>query len=172
MNTNDIFYTFVIFTGFVTLFVMSILETRKKRVRDNWSEMKCNPSIMIFANYYKEDVSTMQNFNECMSEMKTSSFFDVLGPIKDMFGALSEFGGSIEGEVSGIKSFLNSLVSVVNDTFSVFLILMANMIAGVYKILASIRDTTERTVAVNELLRTMIDQQRAYIIAVTKLKAD
>lgn len=170
MNTNDVFYALVIFIGFGTLFVMSMLETRRKRVRDNWSEMKCNPSIMLFANYYKEDVSTVQNFNECMSEMKTSSMFDVLGPINNMFTSLSEFGGSMQSEIIGIKNFLNSFVSIVNDTFSVFFILMTNMTAGVYKILANMRDTTERTIAVNELLKTMIDQQRAYIIAVKHYK--
>ena len=170
MNTNDVFYSLVIFAGFITLFVMSMLETRRKRVRDNWSEMKCNPSIMLFANYYKEDVSTVQNFNECMSEMKASSMFDVLGPVQDMFSALSDFGGSMQSEITGIKSFLNSFVGIVNDTFSVFFILMTNMTAGVYKILANMRDTTERTIAVNELLKVMIDQQRAYIVSVANYK--
>ena len=170
MNTNDVFYSLVIFAGFTTLFVMSMLETRRKRVRDNWSEMKCNPSIMLFANYYKEDVSTVQNFNECMSEMKASSMFDVLGPVQDMFSALSDFGGSMQSEITGIKSFLNSFVAIVNDTFSVFFILMTNMTAGVYKILANMRDTTERTIAVNELLKVMIDQQRAYIVSVANYK--
>ena len=171
MNTNDVFYSLVIFIGFVTLFIMSIMETRRKRVRDNWSQMKCNPSVMLFANYYKEDVSTVQNFNECMSEMKTSSLFDVLGPVNDMFSSLSDFGGSMQSEItSGIKSFLNSFVSIVNDTFSVFFILMTNMTAGVYKILANMRDTTERTIAVNELLKVMIDQQRLQLNAVAYYK--
>ena len=44
------------------------------------------------------------------------------------------------------------------------------MTAGVYKILANMRDTTERTIAVNELLKVMIDQQRAYINAVAYYK--
>tara|TARA_B100000674_G_C37706020_1_gene852874 strand:+ start:150 stop:674 length:525 start_codon:yes stop_codon:yes gene_type:complete len=170
MNTNDVFYSLVIFIGFASLFIMSIMETRRKRVRDNWSQMKCNPSVMLFANYYKEDVNTVQNFNECMSEMKTSSLFDVLGPVNDMFSSLSDFGGSMQSEISGIKSFLNNFVSIVNDTFSVFFIVMTNMTAGVYKILANMRDTTERTIAVNELLKVMIDQQRAYINAVLHYK--
>ena len=73
--------------------------------------------------------------------MKTSSLFDVLGPVNDMFSSLSDFGGSMQSEITGIKSFLNSFVSIVNDTFSVFFILMTNMTAGVYKILANMRDT-------------------------------
>jgi len=171
MNTNDVFYSLIIFIGFATLFVMSIMETRRKRVRDNWTEMKCNPSVMMFANYYKEDVSTMENFNECMSEMKTSNLFDVFDPISDAFGSLADFGGSMQSEIIGIQSFLNSFVSTVNDTFSIFFILMTNMTAGVYKILANMRDTTERTIAVNELLKVMIDQERAYIRSVYYFKS-
>ena len=30
MNTNDVFYSLIIFIGFATLFVMSIMETREK----------------------------------------------------------------------------------------------------------------------------------------------
>ena len=51
----------------------------------------------------------------------------------------SDFGGNMQSEITGIKSFLNSFVSIVNDTFSVFFILMTNMTAGVYKILANMR---------------------------------
>ena len=48
---------------------------------------------------------------------------------------------------------------------------MTNMTAGVYKILANMRDTTERTIAVNELLKVMIDQERAYIRSVYYFKS-
>ena len=172
MNTGDIAYSIFIFIGFATLFFFSMLETRRKRVRDNWKTMKCNPSVMLFANYYKEDVSTMQNFNECMSEMKADSAFDIFGPISNVLNSLSNFGGGLQSEITGIKSFLNSLVSIVNDTFSMFFILMTNMVAGIYKILANMRDTTERTIAINELLKAMIDQERAYIESIRNLSED
>ena len=49
---------------------------------------------------------------------------------------------------------------------------MTNMTAGVYKILANMRDTTERTIAVNELLKTMIESWPIILKLIQSLQAE
>ena len=46
-----------------------------------------------------------------------------------------------------------------NNMFSMHSNLLINVISGVYKILANMKDTTERTVTVNEYLKSLLDEQ-------------
>ena len=170
MNSNDVFLSITIITLFGILFVSSVLESRRKTIRDNWDEMKCNPSVMPFASTYGpingEEISTIGNFKDCMSKMQSASLFDFLGPVYSMLDGLSEFTGAIQSELINIKAFLNTLVSMINDTFSIFFIIIANMTAGIYKILANMKDTTERIVVVNHVLKGLLDQSHAYLMAI------
>ena len=40
--------------------------------------------------------------------------------------------------------------------------MLANILSGIYKILANMKDTTERIVAMNELMKVMLDQTAKY----------
>jgi len=173
MDTTDVFYTIFIILLFVLLYVKSILETRRKAVSANWAALKCNPSIMPFASYYGPDgTSTSANFAECMAEMQTSSIFDILGPINDAVGSITDFGDAVQSEILGIKKFLNVLINTINETFSIFFVLISNIIAGIYKILANMRDTTERIVVLNESIKIVLNRTAAELRLVSKADKD
>ena len=165
MNSGDVLFSFFIIISFIILYILSIMESRRKHIKENWSEMKCNPSIMPFASYYNEDVNTISNFNQCMSQMQTTETMSFLGPIYGMMEGISDFGGSLQSEILDIQSSINVVINAVNDIFSTFFIMLANIVAGIYKILANMRDTTERIIAMNELIKIMLDQSHAYIHA-------
>ena len=83
---------------------------------------------------------------------------------------LTTFGGGLQSEILGIQNSVNVVIGAVNDIFSTFFIMLANILSGFYKILANMKDTTERIIAMNELTKVMLDQQSAYIQAYSQLK--
>ena len=47
-----------------------------------------------------------------------------------------------------------------------FSFLVANIVGGVYKVLATMKDSTERIIAINELLKIYLDQMLANVNAI------
>lgn len=170
MNTGDILFTLFIIISFIVLYILSIMETRRKKIKDNWETYKCNPSIMPFASYYNEDVSTTENFSKCMSSMQNTQTQSFLEPVYGMMGSLTSFGGGLQSEILDIQTSVNVVIGAVNDIFSTFFIMLANILSGIYKILANMKDTTERIVAMNELMKVMLDQTHAYLHAYSKVR--
>ena len=170
MNTSDVFFTIFIIISFIVLYILSIMESRRKKIRDNWETYKCNPSIMPFASYYNEDVSTTTNFSQCMSSMQNSNTMSFLEPVYGMMDSLTSFGGGLQSEILDIQTSINVVIGAVNDVFSSFFIMLANILAGFYKILANMKDTTERIVAMNELMKVMLDQTHAYLNAYAQIR--
>tara|TARA_B100000073_G_C23689585_1_gene555890 strand:- start:1009 stop:1458 length:450 start_codon:yes stop_codon:yes gene_type:complete len=146
------------------------METRRKRIKDNWEQYKCNPSIMPFASYYNEDISTTTNFTECMATMQNTQTMSFLEPVYGMMDSLTSFGGGLQSEILDIQKSVNVVIGAVNDIFSTFFIMLANILSGIYKILANMKDTTERIVAMNELMKVMLDQTHAYLNAYSTIQ--
>ena len=173
MNSNDIFLSILIIFLFCLLFVSSMLESRRKVVQENWDKMKCNPTVMPFASSYGpingKEINSLQNFSECMQSMQQTAVFDFFGPIYKMFESVSEFTASIQNEINSVRLYLSTLVDMINDTFSIFFIVIANVTSGMYKILGNMKDTTERLVSVNHILKGMLDQSHGYITAISNI---
>ena len=167
MQSNDIFYSIFIFLGFIILTVLSMMESRRKAVRDNWAEMKCNPSIMPFASYYgPEGTSTSKNFSDCMSKMQNDETLNFVGPLYEVMNSFSDFGGAMGSELVDVQNGIKNVVTTMNEMFSTFFILVANIVGGVYKVLATMKDSTERIIAINELLKIYLDQMLANVNAI------
>ena len=166
MNSDDIFFTIFIILSFLALTVLSMMESRRKTVRDNWDTMKCNPSIMPFASYYgPENTSISKNFSDCMAEMQNDDTLNFMGPVYDIMGDFASFGGSMQNELFDIQNALSAVTNSMNEMFSTFFILVSNIVGGVYKVLATMKDTTERILAINELIKIYLDQTLAYAVA-------
>ena len=170
MNSGDVLFTIFIIISFIVLYILSIMETRRKRIKDNWEQYKCNPSIMPFASYYNEDISTTTNFTECMATMQNTQTMSFLEPVYGMMDSLTSFGGGLQSEILDIQKSVNVVIGAVNDIFSTFFIMLANILSGIYKILANMKDTTERIVAMNELMKVMLDQTHAYLNAYSTIQ--
>ena len=166
MNSDDIFFTFFIILAFAVLTILSMMESRRKMVADNWGQMKCNPTIMPFASYYgPEGTSISGNFNECMAKMQNDESLNFMGPVYDIMDDFASFGGAMQSELFDIQKALGAVTNSMNEMFSTFFILIANIVGGVYKVLATMKDTTERILAINELIKIYLDQSLAYIVA-------
>ena len=170
MNSGDVLFTIFIIVSFIVLYILSIMESRRKKIRANWNTYRCNPSIMPFASYYNENENTMTNFSRCMAEMQNTQTMSFLEPVYGMMDSLTSFGGGLQNEILDIQKSINVVIGAVNDIFSTFFIMLANILSGIYKILANVKDTTERIVAMNELMKVMLDQTHAYLNAYSAIQ--
>jgi hypothetical protein len=83
----------------------------KKYIYDNWSKYKCNPLIMPFASLINPSVSTLTNFNSCISEMQvfymdiiTSPLYAILSTLQGIMTNMLEIINSIRGQIGLIRN--------------------------------------------------------------------
>ena len=174
MNTRDVLYTILIFAAFIYMYVKGFLEIQKKHIQDRWAEeYKCKPAIIPFASYYgPPGTSTADNFQECLIAMSESNMFDLLAPFGLLFKGLTAQSDNLTDNVGGLNDLMNNMTTSSNNMFSMHSNLLINVISGVYKILANMKDTTERTVTINEYLQVLLDEQHQMIQAISKIGDD
>ena len=69
MRLLDFLQVFFIFLIFGMLLFYNMYSVGIKKVKDNWGEYKCKPSVMPFAKFFGHDPS--KNFSECIQAMQT-----------------------------------------------------------------------------------------------------
>tara|TARA_A100001015_G_scaffold318462_1_gene438432 strand:- start:3086 stop:3571 length:486 start_codon:yes stop_codon:yes gene_type:complete len=151
MDINDILLTALILTAFAGLYVNTYLTGNKHKIRQDWEKYKCNPSIIPFTTYYKPDESALENFNKCVFDKQQSSVFNVVTPMSKMMSQLGSVGEVIQEETSMLQDIMNNLTDGISDSFLNYYAVLNNTILSIYEILANMRDTTERIVALNSL---------------------
>lgn len=160
MNTRDVLYTIIIIGAFCYMYIMGFMEMRAQDIRTRWKDYKCKPSIIPFASYYgPPGTSTSDNFQECLTKMSEKNMFDLLTPMGALFKGVTEQSDNLTSNVSGLHDIMGNMTTSSNNMFSMHSNLLINVISGVYKILANMKDTTERTVTVNEYLKSLLDEQ-------------
>lgn len=164
MNTQDVIYTILIFAAFIYMYVVGFLAIQKDNITKRWSDYKCKPSIIPFASYYgPPGTSTADNFQECLTKMSEKNMFDLISPLGLLFKGITDQSDNLSSNVSGLHDLMGNMTNSTNNMFSMHSNLLINVISGVYKILANMKDTTERTVTVNEYLKALIDDQSKII---------
>ena len=89
----------------------------KKYVYTNWSKYKCNPLIMPFASFINPSVSTVTNFNSCISEMQTFYMDIILSPLYSILSVL-------QGIMSNMLQIINSIrgqISLIRDRIKIYI---------------------------------------------------
>lgn len=174
MNTRDILYSTLIIGAFCYMYVKGFMQIYKEEISkpENWKEYKCKPSIIPFASYYgPPGTSTADNFQECLTKMSEANMFDLLAPMGLLFKGITAQSDSLTSSVGGLSSMMDTMTTSTNNMFSMHSNLLINVISGVYKILANMKDTTERTVTVNEYLKSLIDEQSKLLYISQKLES-
>jgi hypothetical protein len=107
-------------------------------LKKNWVQYRCHPAYMPFASMMREDVSTTENFQYCMSLHAKTLFDNISGPIFALFGMLTGGLQKIVGDlqhflqyIAGIDtfifSFVNQIFEKIQTSFSVFASLMGRI---------------------------------------------
>lgn len=122
MNSSDITLTIFILWVFTMLHSFSKLSLEMNNIKQNWSDYRCKPSIMLFANVFGHD--TFDNFNYCIQNIQSSFMGNYTGPIKDRHDQATNSmgsGGLAMGNTTSMTSTMRSNQSSgATGTFSIF----------------------------------------------------
>ena len=119
---------------------------RIKYVKDNWSELRCNPLYMPLAGYAGTDVFT--NFNKCV----TKSFGDYAGmamdPLHAQMSLVSESLGSIGGALEDMRGLFSSVRGGFGMVFQMVFGKIHNLMSSMQYLMIRIRTLMSRIVGV------------------------
>jgi hypothetical protein len=98
-----------------------LYSTKKKEILENWPDYRCKPYIIPIAGLINSDISTTENYSQCLSSQNSSLFKTLLGPI---YVIINKIIGILEGLIKAnqnIRKFIlylrNSLRNIANDAF-------------------------------------------------------
>ena len=75
--------TCLIIFGFIFIYIITILTSNIKNVKNNWDKYKCNPMFTPFSKYFSDEDPTIVK-NKCDSVAGSAILDSLLVPIKDM----------------------------------------------------------------------------------------
>ena len=126
MNTADISLTVFILWIFGSLHVFSTLMLHMNKIKNNWSDYRCKPAIMPFANILGPpgEQNVMTNFTYCIKNIGMIFAGDSLASLKTGFDATSSgLGGASTGLgtiASAMGGLKDSSKKNTGSTFSIF----------------------------------------------------
>ena len=167
MNTRDVLYTILIFIAFGYMYIHGVMEIQKKQIREDWKTNKCKPGIIPFASYYgPPGTDTATNFRQCLIAMNESSMSDMVAPFSTLVYGVTTQSIGLTDTADELSNMRTEMLNKTENMFSTYTNLLINVVSGVYKILATMKDTTERTVAVNEYLKSLLDEQSRQMMTI------
>jgi len=146
MRTSDITLSIFIILVFIAMYFYNIFAVGIKKIKDNWPEYRCNPSIMPFAGTFGHDV--MSNFTHCIQNTQSDFMGYLLQPISYLMTVVNKTIGGLMEAVQDIRSFINvfrnMITSVVQSIFGVFM----NILTQFQFILIKLKDMMGKIVGI------------------------
>lgn len=138
MSASDVTISVLIVVTFLFLYMFNFFVVGFKRIKDNWPVYRCNPLVLPFASLFGFDAG--QNFAFCIQNMQSSFMGEILKPVNYNIGVLNNVGGSLTGNVGGIRSMFDnirkSIMAAIQSVFGVFL----NMMIEMQRIMVNLKD--------------------------------
>ena len=155
MKSSDITQGVLVVLLFVGLMFANTASAGVERIKKNWPEYRCNPSVMPFAASFGHD--PVDNFTSCIAQMQTASMGVLTAPFTSAMSMLGGAGGGLSGMLSGglqsnrgmFSNLRGNITGVVQNIFGVFL----NIVIQVQKLFLDLKDLFSKIVAV---LATML----------------
>ena len=146
MRSSDISLSIFIILVFVSMYFYNILAVGIKKIKDNWPEYRCNPTIMPFAGTFGHDV--MSNFTHCIQNTQTDFMGYLLQPLNYLMSVVNKSIGGLTESIQDIRSFINvfrnMLTSIVRSIFGVFI----NILTQFQYILIKMKDMMGKIVGI------------------------
>jgi len=121
-------------------------EQSKKYLKDNWSELRCNPIYMPLASYVGEN--TFTNFTMCV----TKSFSDYAGVGMDgmnaQMGMVGDTLGSLSGSLNDMRGMMGTTRGGFMMVFQMVFGKIANLMASMQYLMIRIQTLIGRIVGV------------------------
>jgi hypothetical protein len=150
MKSSDLFKAILIIFLFFMLYLLSALASGKKYVEDNWATMRCNPTVMPFADQFGHD--TKENFDYCIQNMQSDYMHYLLEPVNYSIDLLNQASANSNFGLQGARNFMSNFrfmsADIFQNIFGVFMntilvfqnmiIKMKDMLAKVVGVIASL----------------------------------
>lgn len=89
-----------------------------KKIKDNWAEERCNPSIMPFASLFGHN--TKENFEFCMGKIFSTHSMPMFGSVTGIFSHFTGLLQMIFDSISSLRNVIASLGGGINVVFQEF----------------------------------------------------
>ena len=101
----------------ITIFGISKLFDLKK-IKANWAEYRCNPTVMPFASLF--GFNTNENFEFCLGKVFNTHAQPYMGSMSSMFGGFTGLLSSIFDSISSLRNTIASIGGGINVIFQEF----------------------------------------------------
>lgn len=106
----------LIIFGLILSFITSLSNVAK--IRNNWPQYRCNPSIMPFATFYGYDAA--ENFNFCMGKVFEEHSGDYTSSFTSMLRGLTGVLGTLLGSLNSMRLSIATMGGGINVIFQEF----------------------------------------------------
>ena len=149
MRTTDMTLAIFIFLIFAILYVSNILAIGVQKIKQNWTQYRCNPIVMPFAGFVGPDgTSPGENFVYCVQNMQTNFMPHLLKPVFYNLNAMGSLTSSLTDSINNIRKFFDYLrtkiKSIIENVFGVFL----NIIIEFQRNIINIKDLFGKLVGI------------------------
>lgn len=143
MKLSDIFFSFLIFVIFISIYFFNIFSVGIEDIKKNWPKYRCNPMVMPFASYFGHE--PVSNFTQCIQTMQGSYMSTLLQPTNYVIHLFDNVGGNLMNNVNTIRKKIESVVSNLQNIISSILGIFMNIILQFQQILIKLKDTMGKT---------------------------
>ena len=105
MKFSDYLLTFFILLIFAILYLVGVVLSRIKEIQNNWPKYRCDPGIMIFADFFGYD--SMENFGYCIAQTQKEMMGEFLKPIYHTMNLAGNLGGNLIGQLDSMRDLLS-----------------------------------------------------------------
>jgi len=155
MKGSDIFYVFIIILIFVALFLVNTLTIGMEKIKKNWPEHRCNPSVMPFASYFGHDAGA--NFTYCIQNMQTGFMGYLLKPTHYAVDVLGSSMSSIIGDVQWIRKKISDLVGTITNVITSIFSVFVNILIQFQRMIIKLKDVFSKVLAIMTTLIYLIE---------------
>ena len=131
---------------FALLLFYNMYSVGTKKIKDNWGEYKCKPSVMPFASFFGHDPS--KNFNECVKAMQTDYMGVLMQPINYTLSNVASGANGITNDLQNVRGMFSKLRDMTGGGFTSIFGVFLNIMRAFQKLLMKMRDTVNKLVGV------------------------
>jgi len=146
MGLSDTLLTVLIFFIFIGLNLFTILAISIKKVKDNWPEYRCSPSVIPFASIFGHD--TGKNFSYCIQNIQSSYMGELLKPVYYGLSSASSIGSSLANSTQAIRAEFDQIRNFVTTIISSVMGVFLNILIVIQKIIVTLKDTMGKVLGI------------------------
>ena len=146
MRLKDFLQAIFIILMFVLLLFYNMYSVGVKKIKDNWGEYKCKPSVMPFAGFFGHDAG--KNFAECIKGMQTDYMGVLMQPINYTLSNVADGAEGIVTDLQSMRTMFSKVRDLTTGSFVKLYGIFLNIMRAFQKLLMKMRDTVNKLVGV------------------------